>query len=117
MMATTKAQNYVDFSRYDIENAMQLKGFTTSYDKTDDGTLFLTASSSQQVRIYYFNKNNVCIRYVYTIEDASYSLLEQALKSNGYERYSDGFFYYKKYKANIVYTDILKCWVVVVDPK
>lgn len=117
MVTNAKAQNYINFSFYDVENVMRTRGYAVLVDKTDAGVVYLVASTSEQVRIYYFNRNNICIRYVYTVLDATYALLDQALRTNNYVRHSDGKYYYKDYVADIVYSDIFKCWVASVDLK
>jgi hypothetical protein len=69
------------------------------------------------MRIYYFDDYNNCVRYVYTIEGATYKILEDALRSNDYIKYSDGSFYTSRFKADIVYLDSYKTWVVVTDKR
>jgi hypothetical protein len=57
---------------------MNLKGYSINIDRTDNGTKCLTATTHNQMRIYYFDDYNNCVRYVYTIEGATYKILEDA---------------------------------------
>ena len=117
MVTKSNAQNFLGFSFYDIRDEMNLKGYSINVDRTENGFKCLTATTSNQMRLYFFDDNNNCIRYVYSIEGATYKILEDALRSNDYVKYSDGFFYTSRFKADIVYLDNYKAWVVVTDKR
>lgn len=117
MVTKSNAQNFLGYSFYDIKDEMILKGYSISVDRTDAGTKYLTATTHNQMRVYYFDSYNNCIRYLYTIDGATYKILEDALNSNGYTKYSDGYYYTNDYKADIVYVDSFKNWVVVTDKR
>ena len=117
MVTKTNAQNFLGFSLYDIRDEMTFKGYSINIDRTNTGTKCLTATTSNQLRLYYFDDYNDCVRYVYSIEGATYKLLEDALRSNDYVKYSDGSFYTSQFKADIVYLDNYKTWVVVTDKR
>jgi len=117
MVTKSNAQNFLGFSFYDIRDEMNLKGYSINVDRTENGFKCLTATTHNQMRLYFFDDNNNCIRYVYSIEGATYKILEDALRSNDYTKYSDGSFYTSQYKADIVYLDQYKNWFVVTDKR
>jgi hypothetical protein len=117
MVTKSNAQNFLGFSFYDIRDEMNLKGYSINVDRTENGYKCLTATTHNQMRLYFFDDNNNCIRYVYSIEGATYKILEDALRSNDYTKYSDGSFYTSQYKADIVYLDQYKNWFVVTDKR
>jgi len=117
MVTKSNAQNFLGFSFYDIRDEMNLKGYSINVDRTENGYKCLTATTHNQMRLYFFDDNNNCIRYVYSIEGATYKILEDALRNNDYTKYSDGSFYTSQYKADIVYLDEYKNWFVVTDKR
>ena len=117
MVTKSNAQNFLGYSFYDIRDEMTYKGYSINVDRTTAGTKYLMATTHNQMRVYYFDSYNNCIRYLYTIDGATYKILEDALRNNDYTKYSDGSFYTSQYKADIVYLDEYKNWFVVTDKR
>ena len=114
--SNAKAQNYIGYSFYDIQNDMNVKGFSVESGKTDHGTKYVMATALGQVRIYYFNERNICLRYVYSISNITYDMIDKVLRNNGYTKRSDGKYYTNQYVATVEYHSTYKEWYVTTDP-
>ena len=113
-----KAQNYIGYSFYDIHSQMNLKGFAVESGRTEHNTKYIMATASDQIRLYYFNEQNICLRYVYSISGITYNMLDEVLRKNGYSKGSDGKYrdYTSQYVATVEYHSTYKEWYVTTDP-
>jgi len=111
-----KAQNYIGYSFYDIQSQMNLKGFAVESGRTEHNTKYIMATATDQVRLYYFNEQNICLRYVYSVSGITYDMINTVLRNNGYVRRSDGKYYTSQYVATVEYHSTYKEWYVTTDP-
>lgn len=107
------SQNYINFSKREIINALSFKGDNYELKLTSDGSQFLISQDRvlNTLKSYYFDESNLCYLYVNSHFDIEYSLLVELLDKN-YTR-SGSYWYSSDSKINIKYNSEYSCYQVI----
>jgi hypothetical protein len=95
-------QNGLGTSVRDVRQLLINDGYIKTEGYTDKGVFYIIGHDNTSLRIFYFNYNNVCELYVFSIKGATYDDYERGLFDNSYVRMGSKY-YSEEYVAEIVY--------------
>lgn len=106
------SQNYINYSKKEITNALSFKGESYESKYTAEGTPYVITQDRilNTIKAYYFDKDNLCYLYMVSYFDIEYSSLVDLLDKN-YSR-SGNYWYSTNSKINIKYDSEYKCYEV-----
>lgn len=95
-------QNGLGSSVRDVRELLINEGYIKTEGYTDKNVFYITGYDNNSLRIFYFNDNNLCVYFVFSIKDATYDDYERGLFNNKYVRMGNKY-YSNDYVAEIVY--------------
>ena len=111
----TQAQNYVGYSKKEIQDALTKHGDYYTEGHADNGILYIGVENRIEAtyKIYYFDAYNQCVRYVIFYKNNTYQEIYQFLNKE-YKRFN-GKWYDTGIEISVKYDEELKGYLVQFD--
>lgn len=116
--APVVAQNYVGNSKKFIYDKLHEKGYVIhEYAETEKMLNSFFVNDIYLSKMYIFNSNNLCVKYMLWLKDQTFSGMETLLLNEGYIRHTDNYYYNDDYVAKIEYNTTDEEWLFVIVSK
>lgn len=112
---TAQAQNYVGYSKKEVQDALDNHGEHYSEGNANNGVPYIATENRIEAtyKVYYFDAYNQCLRYVIFYKNASYQAITQFLNKE-YKKFN-GKWYDTGTEISVDYDNELKGYLVRFD--
>lgn len=108
------SQNFVTESKKDVKDYLNDQGYIIEEVEGDDGLDLVLVIEDDNAKVYFFNDNNVCVKYIYINTLISKSEFETIL-TESYGRKIGDFWYDGDSKIYLEYNSELASWEAVFE--